>query len=73
MIEKIIKLTCDWCGDWQQSSTKYIGIKRFRKKAENWGWKRVVSGDGKILDFCCEECYENYKINEIKRNEELLK
>ena len=65
MTEKLIKISCDWCGDWQESSLKGTGEKTLRKKAQrDWDWKSVLLGNSEIRDFCCIECYEHWKSEE---------
>lgn len=62
MIDKVVRITCDWCGDFQQTSRKGVGMKRFEKMAlKEYGWKdMIVAGYGR-RHFCCQECYELYK------------
>ena len=60
MIEKVIKLSCDWCGCHEETSMKGVGEKRFRKKSESRGWFKVVSGKDGVLDFCCQKCREDH-------------
>lgn len=66
MIDTVVKITCDWCGDWQESSKNRtrIGEKTLRKKAEKWGWLKIINGNGSINDFCGNECYKLHKKDE---------
>ena len=61
MIEKIIKISCDYCHGYQESSLKGTGIKNMVKKAERWGWKTLLIAGKGIYHFCDEECLEDFK------------
>ena len=64
MIEKVIKLSCGWCGECEECSVKGIGLKRMRKNENRrglkdksvQGWFTLLMGEENILDFCCQEC-----------------
>lgn len=61
MIDKVIQLTCDWCGAYQNSSRKGIGLRTFVKKSIAWGWKEIDLGLKGLFHVCSDECYEKFK------------
>ena len=48
MVEKVVKISCDWCANFQETSLKGIGLKSMRKKAAKWGWLSVLKGNGGV-------------------------
>lgn len=69
MVDTVVKIMCDWCGDWQETSKhlcKGIGEKRMRKLRQKDGWVTVVNGDGSVSDFCGIECRELQRKDESK-------
>ena len=75
MIDTVVKMTCDWCGQETQASKNRVDLdgkrirmseKILRKKAESWGWLKIINGNGSVEDFCGEECYDLYKKEQSK-------
>lgn len=66
MTDKTVKITCDYCGDWDESTIKGIGEKRLRRRRINDGWISLVVAGSYIRDFCSQDCYDNWKLDEIK-------
>lgn len=75
MIDTVVKISCDWCSNYDEATKNRCGLngkkirvgeKTFRKKCEKYGWISVVKGDGDVLDFCGEECYDRYKQDQNK-------
>ena len=70
MIDTVVKMTCDFCGQETQASKHRVDFngkrirmseKILRKKAESWGWLKIINGNGSVEDFCDEECYNHHK------------
>ena len=76
MIDTIVKISCDWCSNYEEAGKNRvdlkgkrirIGEKTFRKKCEKYhGWINVVEGGKGVLDFCGKECYDHYKQDQNK-------
>ncbi len=55
MIEKIIMITCDICGEVDYFSTGSVKVAKECVKNSNSSW---IFKQGK--HFCCPSCYETY-------------
>ncbi len=55
-------LECDECGEHTLTSNDQMRVSTFRKRMrDNWKWVSVtVAGKG-VYDFCCKECYAEWK------------
>ena len=74
MIDTVVKISCDWCGTIEMASKNMcayngkkirVGEKSFRKTCEKRGWITVVF-DHMVRDFCGQDCYDSYKMEESK-------
>ena len=75
MVETVVKISCDYCGYFDETAKNKIDLKgkrirvgeiTFRKRSEKYGWLSVLNGNGTIEDFCGKECYNLHKQEQSK-------
>jgi hypothetical protein len=68
MVEKVVKISCDWCGHFDESSIKGIGIKTLVKNSEKRGWLTITVAGESVKHYCCEDCLNEYKKESCQSN-----
>lgn len=61
MIRRTIKVSCDWCENFEETMNTRQRIQTFERKVESYGWLKMIEGDGGVRHFCCQECFDFFK------------
>ncbi len=68
-IERITKLQCDWCGEYQEFISKrtFKYARQFAAIYTKWIFKKEGLLRIKELDFCSQECLNNHNLDNQKQ------